>query len=154
MNNEVFPMSEHAWVQEHIAAHLSGGLDAAETERVEAHLRECPACEAALKDARTLDRNLGSLFAAAQPGPALEDRLIRALRQPISPRAMRSGWQRKLAIGIAASVGLGLTGAGMSYVASEGGLRFPGSSGSMLETALDSTDSMTVVGNAVAPTAQ
>ncbi len=125
-------MSEHAWVSEQIAAFVAGGLDAAEAERVEAHLRECAICDAAMKDALALDRRMGSLFASAKPGPALEDRAIRALRVPRAeraPRSLRPGWKHKLAWCAAASVGLGLTGAGMSLLAGKGWLPFPGSTG-------------------------
>ena len=125
-------MSEHAWVSEQIAAFVAGGLDASESERVETHLRECSICEAAMKEALAIDRRMESLFASAKPGPALEDRAIRALRAPKAERAsksMRPGWKRKLAWCTAASVGLGLTGAGMSFLAGNGKLPFPGAEG-------------------------
>lgn len=120
-------MSEHAWTQEHIAVAVAGGLDAADAEQFDAHVRDCPACAAALADARALDRGLSTLFTAARPGPAAEDRLIRSLWAAPAPRAPRSGrfWP-KILWGVAASVGLGLTGAGMSLLAGDGGLMFPG----------------------------
>ena len=87
-------MSEHAWVQEQIAAAVAGGLSAAEAERLDAHTRDCPECAAALAEARTLDRGLGALFAPVRPGPALEDRVIGNLRatrvrrwKPVSTRS-------------------------------------------------------------------
>lgn len=126
-------MSEHAWVSEQIAAFVAGGLDASETERVETHLRECEICDAAMKDALAIDRRLESLFASAKPGPAFEDRAIRALRVEKvqrAPKSLRPGWKRKLAWCTAASVGLGLTGAGMSLLAKDGSLPFPGMAGS------------------------
>ena len=73
-------MSEHAWVQEHVAAYLAGGLDAQEAERLEAHARECPACGAALADSRRLDDCLSNLFVGAHPALELEDRAVARLR--------------------------------------------------------------------------
>src|SRR5580704_3705623 len=74
-------MSEHVWAQDNLAAHVAGGLDAGERERLERHLAECFDCTSALENARAADRRLLALFKSVQPGPALEDRLIRSLRQ-------------------------------------------------------------------------
>lgn len=91
-------MSEHAWSQEHIAAYLAGGLDAAEAERLEIHARECSECAAALERSRQLDNKLGSLFAAGWPGPELEDRTLFALRMGRGRTPVREGWQKRLLI--------------------------------------------------------
>ena len=72
-------MSEHIWCQENIAAYVAGGLDVTEGERLEEHLSDCGDCARGVEEARALDRKLAPLFRAANPGPALEDRLIRAL---------------------------------------------------------------------------
>src|SRR5690349_5871856 len=116
-------MSDHAWTHEHVAAYLAGGLDAAERERFDAHVAGCPGCAAELAAARAADRAVDALFAPVRPGPALEDRLIRSLRVG---GVRRSPWPRKLAWGVAATVGLGAVGAGVSATARDGGLRFPG----------------------------
>src|SRR5262249_11783638 len=118
-------MSEHAWVHDNLVAYVAGGLDAAEGERVEAHAAECEACAAALRDARAFDRDMDSLFAATRPSPAMEDRLIKVFRATSRPRRF-SPWHRKLAWGAAAAIGLGATGAGMSYFAGLDSLPFPG----------------------------
>ncbi|HTK78400.1 MAG TPA: zf-HC2 domain-containing protein, partial [Gemmataceae bacterium] len=118
-------MTDHAWAQEHIAAAVVGGLTAAEAERFDAHVRDCPECATAFADARTLDRGLGTLFADVRPGPALADRTIDALRAAKVRRMILSGWKGKLAVGLAASVGLGAIGAGVAQMA-ERGLVFPG----------------------------
>ena len=76
-------MSEHVWAQDQIPVAVTGGLDAADAERLEAHARSCPECTAALADARALDRGLGKLFAAARPGPTLEDQVIRTRPIPL-----------------------------------------------------------------------
>ena len=45
-------MSDHAWTCENIAAYVVGGLTDAEITRVDAHVRQCPDCAAALSAAR------------------------------------------------------------------------------------------------------
>jgi anti-sigma factor RsiW len=119
-------MSEHAWTLENIAAFVAGGLDPAEAERLERHAAECPECAAMLREGRTLDGGLSALFATAQPGPALEDRMIQSLRMQAAGQVLRSRWRRKLAFGAAAAVALGVTGAGMSRLVDADGLPFPG----------------------------
>ncbi len=105
-------MSEHAWSQEHIAAYLAGGLDASECERLEAHLRECPACASALEANRRLDSGLASLFDVAHPRPDLEDRALQAFRRTrdVQPVRLGGGWRRRVAI--AAGVAAVLTAGG------------------------------------------
>jgi hypothetical protein len=132
-------MSEHAWVQEQIAAAVADGLTPEETERLDTHLRDCPECAAALDDSRTLDGKLGSLFAAVRPGPLLGDRVIQALRSAESRRRVLSGWRRKLAVGIAASVGIGLTGAAVDQLAGLSGSPFQRYSGLSPATEDEST---------------
>src|SRR5438067_12611789 len=114
-------MSEHAWTEESLAAYVAGGLDAAERERLERHLVECFDCTSALEGARGADRRLLTLFRDVQPGPALEDRMIRSLRQSAAltrgPRVMRfrSGWV-KVVMATAAAALLAVVGAGISAV--------------------------------------
>ena len=64
-------MSDHTWAEEHVAAYLAGGLDAAEAERLEAHARECRTCAAAIAAARRLVGGLSALFAGVRPGPEI-----------------------------------------------------------------------------------
>ncbi len=106
-------MSDHAQFQELIAAAVADALTPEEYERLEAHALECQACATSLANARNLSGKLGSLFAAVRPGPALEDRVIQALRAAEMRRRVQSGWRKKLAVGIAASALVGLTGAGV-----------------------------------------
>src|SRR6185369_5518304 len=110
-------MSEHDWVQEQIAAEITGGLSAAEKERFEAHVHDCAECTAAWDDARRLDLELDSLFAPVRPGPALEERTIQALWESKSPRRKVANWRRNFAIGIAASVGFGAVGTAALQIA-------------------------------------
>jgi hypothetical protein len=119
-------MSEHAWVHDNLTAYVAGGLDAAEGERVEAHAAECETCAATLRDARALDHRLDALFAAARPAPALEDRVIQALRKAPLPARPFAPWTKRLAWGAAATVALGATGAGVSQWANPDALPLPG----------------------------
>lgn len=128
-------MSDHAWTQDHIAAYLAGGLDSAEAERFDAHVASCLPCTTALAEARRTDTALSSLFAIVHPGPTLEDRLLRSLRETPKPEPRGQivwklgGWKKKLAWGLAASLVLGTTGAMMSRLAEYGDLPFPGMDG-------------------------
>src|SRR5262245_4508329 len=107
------PMSDHIWAQDQIAAYVAGGLDAEESQRLEAHLRDCAACGEAFAQARTLDHSLASLFTPVKPAASLEDRMIYSLHVVRESRKARRRWARNALIGVAASVGLGGIGAGM-----------------------------------------
>jgi len=104
-------MSDHVWVQEHVAAYLAGGLDAQEAERLELHARECPVCEQTLAQARRLDSGLHALFANAQPDLALTDRVVARLRTGPALRWPEFGRRAKWAAAVAAVVLLGVIGA-------------------------------------------
>ena len=119
-------MSEHVWVQEHVAAYLAGGLDAQEAERLEAHARECSACESALVTSQQLDGALSDLFTSSRPSPELEDRAIARLwaipQRPGLRRVTR--W----VAAVAAVLLLGLVGLVAGSLAYGDGLRMPGDS--------------------------
>lgn len=104
-------MTDHVWVQEHVAAYLAGGLDAQEAERLEAHARECSVCEQTLVEARQLDAGLRALFADAQPDLALTDRVVARLRTGPALRWPTFSRRAKWAAAIAAVVLLGVIGA-------------------------------------------
>ncbi len=108
-------MSEHAWTLENLAALVAGGLAPDERERLEQHAADCADCGRALADARRADRQMMTLFAAVRPSPALEDRLIRTLREP--RKAKRRGvpalWI-KATLAIAAVALLAVIGAGVT----------------------------------------
>src|SRR5438132_13358424 len=97
-------MSEHVWTQENLAAHIAGGLDAAERERLQRHVAECFDCASDLEGARAADRRLLAVFKDVQPGPVLDDRMIRTLRQ----RTANAGRLRLTAFG---KVGLAIVAA-------------------------------------------
>ncbi len=118
-------MSDHAWVVENLAAYLADGLEPAERERLDQHTAECASCAAALVAASDVDAALSGLFAAARPGPALEDRVIQSLRTRTQESAWRlpvPGW---FVFAAAAVVLLALTGAGVSQLLVSSGLSFP-----------------------------
>jgi hypothetical protein len=117
-------MTDHDYVQEHVAAYLAGGLDAAETERFEAHVRDCPTCSAALADARRVDQGLLALFAPDNPGPGLETRAVVRLQTAERPRLRRFA---KWAMAAAALLALGTVGAVVGSRVSDGRLPMPGS---------------------------
>jgi glycine cleavage system regulatory protein len=119
-------MSDHNWVQENMASYVAGGLDAAECDRLDEHVATCTACARALANAQAMDANLNQLFADVRPEPALEDRMIQALRRkPLAGRRQLSllVW---IGLGAAAVVLLGAFGATASYVLQREGLPFPG----------------------------
>jgi hypothetical protein len=116
--------SDHAWSQEHIAAYIAGGLDAQEAERLEAHARECVACQAALTAARHLDTGLLELFADTRPDLGLEDRAIHKFRTT-SHRPLLAGWVQRATAAAAAIIILGAMGAFAGSLG-EGGLPMAG----------------------------
>jgi hypothetical protein len=110
-------MSEHAWVRENLAAHLAGGLDDDERTRLESHLADCAECAASLESAQAADERLMALFAPVQPGPALEDRMVRSFRRQAAfaqrTRFISTKWFKVVAAAAAACfialIGLGVT---------------------------------------------
>jgi anti-sigma factor RsiW len=116
-------MSEHTWVLEHLETYVTGGLDDAETSRLERHIVDCPPCTDALSGVQGVDRALATLFAPVLPAADVEDRVIQSLRlqrRPGVPRFVKWG------MAAAAVILVGVTGAGMSAFAMKDGLRFPG----------------------------
>jgi hypothetical protein len=84
-------MSEHDWVQENLASYNAGGLESDERDRLEKHIADCTECRAGLEELRSLDHKIGSLFAAARPSVAIEDRMIQTLRAE-SQQPWRPHW--------------------------------------------------------------
>ena len=121
-----YAMSEHVWAQENIAAYVAGGLEASEAERLEKHAADCATCAQDIDDARSLEKKLAPLVLAADPGPALEDRIIQSL-----PQVQARPWinsmprKRKAILAAAAAVLLAVVGAGVSMLIEQKGLGFP-----------------------------
>src|SRR5262245_17851168 len=118
-------MSEHAWFQENLAAHLAGGLSPLEAERLQQHAASCPDCATALSQALHLDRDLEALFVSARPGPALEDRMIHSLRTASRSKPKRWGVLVRCALGAAAVLLLGVMGTLLTGRISQGDMGFP-----------------------------
>src|SRR5262245_20722083 len=119
-------MTEHVWAQENIAAYVIGGLTAEEGERFDGHLAECPVCALAVEEATSLEGRLAPLFVAANPGPALEDRIIHGLPSTPPPRAtLRLSRRGKVGAAAAAVVLIAAMGAGLSSLIERSTLRFP-----------------------------
>ncbi|MBL8864716.1 MAG: zf-HC2 domain-containing protein, partial [Planctomycetia bacterium] len=122
-------MTDHIWTHERIAAFLADGLDAMERERFETHMRDCADCFTALEAARAFDGGLANLFASVRPSAMLEDRTLRAIREPkIVPARPMSRWGRRALMGLAATLVIGAFGAVTSFVIANGGLPMPGES--------------------------
>src|SRR5689334_21457271 len=118
---------DHVWAQESIAAYVVGGLDPAELDRLETHATDCAACRQAIDETRSLERKMAESFVAANPGPALEDRVIRRLPSvPQARIAFPMTRRNKLLLLAAVSLLLALIGAGGSELMSNRLLRLPG----------------------------
>lgn len=119
---ENITMSEHAYVLENIAAYVAGGLKADESAEIEAHLAECPDCARAVAEYRALDGRLGGLFVAERPNPALEDRVIHAVRDQSRRRRQQFSTAFKAALATAAVILLAIGGAGISSLVDQEGI--------------------------------
>lgn len=126
-------MSDHAFVQEYVAAFLADGLPAEERERFERHVHGCAECNRLLTEQHGFEQALGTLFADAQPRAGFEDRVLRRLRTARPPRRQgMPGWA-KLLIGAAAVVFLGALGFALNTVMENGRLPFPGEWGQTVQ---------------------
>jgi anti-sigma factor RsiW len=83
-------MSGH--VSELLALAAAAGLDPAEAARVEAHVRECPACAAEAGEWRRLAEGLPHV-AAPRPSRALVARTVAAVEGRLAERS-ESAWNR------------------------------------------------------------
>ena len=119
-------MSEHTWTQENIAAFVVGGLTAEEAERLDAHVRDCPDCAAAVAAARGIDRGLGKLFADVRPGVGLEDGTIQSLRVGRKRRFSRVIRLPRIAIAAGILLVLSIVGAMGGALVDNGRLPLPG----------------------------
>jgi anti-sigma factor RsiW len=88
-------MSGH--VTDSLALAAAGALDPAEAARVEAHLRECPACAAEAKEWRRLADGLGRM-AAPRASRALVARTVAAVEERLAERA--EGLWNRAALGL------------------------------------------------------
>jgi len=73
--------SIHTWFTDRLAVALTHGLDADDQQRFDTHAAQCPACAAALQDARAADAHFRQLFQNVHPSPDFEDRVIQQLRR-------------------------------------------------------------------------
>lgn len=101
---------EHEWAKDQLAAHLAGGLEAAERSRLEAHLAGCAACRAVLEGAASFDREMTSLFAPARARVGLEERLILGLRRSGGAGRFPHGIVLRIGGALAATLLLGMVG--------------------------------------------
>ncbi|HEY7089729.1 MAG TPA: zf-HC2 domain-containing protein, partial [Tepidisphaeraceae bacterium] len=94
---------EHAWFSEQIGAYLSGGLDAAERRRFEAHTQTCSECAGELDWMREMEGKMSEAFAGTIPAADFESRLVTRLRLSGRNRLIQiHPWARKAAVAAAA----------------------------------------------------
>lgn len=116
-------MAESNWIKDHTTAAALGGLSLDEATRFESDA-DAEAKKAA-DELRAFDASLQDIFAPVWSGQ-VEVASVSRLRQDWTRTTIERGWQRKLAFGLAASIGLGIMGAGVSMM---GGLPMPGERG-------------------------
>ncbi len=102
--------TDHAWVREHVATYLAGGLDGEERARFEAHVGACGTCLEDLQDAQGTEKSLGAVFAADRPSPWLEDRVIQSIRSAPAPKFRVSSSFVRIGAAVAAILLVGLVG--------------------------------------------
>ncbi len=100
---------DHAFVHEHMAAYLAGGLEAGVREQFDAHINNCPECFDAFSEARDADRALQRTLGTFVPDAKLEDHIISHVREHFMNR-----WQhpvlRRAAYATAAAIALAASG--------------------------------------------
>lgn len=114
------PDSEHAWVHEHLAAYLAGGLSESERQRFDAHINGCPACFDAFTEARDADRALLRTLSAFAPPASLEQHLTTHFRENSMQRWTHPAI-RRTGYAAAAAVALAATGVFANYVIRQNG---------------------------------
>ena len=119
-------MSEHIWFQENLAGYSADGLSIEERERFDRHRVACSACAQMLAEASAFDESMANLFAPIRPAPGFENRVIENLRAARPWRGVFWSRGMRIAIGVAALVVLGVTGAVLQGVMAQGDLALPG----------------------------
>ena len=119
-------MNDQTWAHEHATAAALGGLTAEEATRFETEATAD--AKKAAEGARAIDASLREMFDAYQPGVSFESRTLSKLNDVKVTRPRKSwasAWNPKLSWGVAATVGLGVAGAGLSALTSSGVLPMP-----------------------------
>ncbi|MGN6367917.1 MAG: DUF4349 domain-containing protein [Phycisphaerae bacterium] len=118
------PPTEHAWIHEHLATALTGGLTPEEQSRFDTHIHNCPDCFDAFTEARDADRTLLRTLDPLIPDADFENRLITNFRE----KEMKTHWHpfaKRAGFAIAAAVALAATGVGAQYVTRDNILNNP-----------------------------
>lgn len=117
------PNIDHAWIHEHIAVYLTGGLSADERTAFDGHVNNCPECFDSLTEARESDRTMQRLLGPLTPPPPssanagdFETRLIQHLREKTMKRSLIHPFARRIGIGAAACLAFAATGVLANYV--------------------------------------
>jgi len=85
-------MNDHAEIQKRLSAYCGEDLEAAERQRVERHLAECPECRAELAELQTVQRLIRST-AEVEPPPWLAARVMARIREQ---QAGKRSWLQRL----------------------------------------------------------
>lgn len=94
------------FVQSRLSAYLDSELGGQEMLRVQAHIRECPACAAEIEELRALKRMMASMADPSEPPVGFEEKLLQQIATP-SPRRSTPAlpWGRMIAVtGVAAAL--------------------------------------------------
>ncbi len=106
-----------SWVLEHLYAYLDGELSPADAAAFQEHLNSCPACQAALQQAKAVDELLLEHTALVEPPAGLVQQVMSAIEQEPQPQGeilpfapKRAHWGRRLGgVAVAAALLIGVT---------------------------------------------
>jgi anti-sigma-K factor RskA len=93
-------------MQEQAAAYALGALDAAELPAFETALRADPELRALVRELRAVSEALAGMAPAIEPSPALKERLLRAIEQPLADAPARRSTPAWIPWGLAAALAL------------------------------------------------
>jgi hypothetical protein len=100
----------HAWALERLEEYVAGGLTADDRTTLEAHAKECAACNHALHDLTEMDQTMQNLFSIARPAPDFENRIIARLWHATWRARLSTPTMKRMRFAVAASFILGSTG--------------------------------------------
>ena len=100
-------MGVHEQLGDQAAAYVLGALTAAERQVFEAHLATCVVCAAEVRSLALVGVALAEAAPAAEPAPAVRDRLLSSIAKAATPKAGGRGVWMAVAASVALAVVLG-----------------------------------------------
>lgn len=100
-------MGVHEQLGDQAAAYVLGALTAAERQMFEAHLATCVVCAAEVRSLALVGVALAQAAPAAEPAPAVRDRLLSSIAKAATPEAGGRGVWMVVAASVALAVVLG-----------------------------------------------